>query len=237
VLFHRLTVLVSYYYYVDSLRILTYSAQGVDNVVQMTIVTADGRHITTNARTNSDLFWALRGGGGGTYGVLTSATYRTHPVLPVSSSFFTSNITNTTSAKTLISEYIRINPSLADAGWGGYGFFGADGLISLMVAPNVSIEQANATWSPFFEFAHKLAGEGVIVTNNFTVPYNGFYEWYQQFFNSDGQVGINQELASRLLSRDVLVKDHDKVTQTIFDIRGIAWQYVLTEKFRRLLST
>jgi hypothetical protein len=194
----------------------------------MIVVTADGQHITANAHTNSDLFWALRGGGGGTYGVLTSVTYQTHPSLPISGSFFLSNITNTTSAKTLISEFVRINPSLSDAGWGGYGFFSADALLTFMIAPNVSMEQANATWSPFFEFAHKLAGEGVTVTGNYTVPFNGFYEWYQQLFNSDGQVGVNQELGSRLLSRDILLTDHDKVAQTILDIGGIAWQYVPT---------
>ena len=32
---------------------------------------------------SADLFWALLGGGGGTYGILTSMTYRTYPSLPV----------------------------------------------------------------------------------------------------------------------------------------------------------
>ena len=45
---------------------------GVDNLVQVEIVTADGQLRTANNCTNSDLFWALTGGGGGNWGVVVS---------------------------------------------------------------------------------------------------------------------------------------------------------------------
>src|SRR5262249_34700918 len=44
------------------------------------IVTADGRTLVANACQNTDLFWALRGGGGGTFGVVTRMTLMTHPL-------------------------------------------------------------------------------------------------------------------------------------------------------------
>ena len=50
-----------------------------DNVTSMQIVTADGQIRTASAHTNSDLFWACRGGGGGNFGVVTSFTFATHP--------------------------------------------------------------------------------------------------------------------------------------------------------------
>jgi FAD/FMN-containing dehydrogenase len=50
-----------------------------DNVTSVQIVTADGQIRTANAKTNSDLFWACRGGGGGNFGVATSFTFTTHP--------------------------------------------------------------------------------------------------------------------------------------------------------------
>jgi len=50
-----------------------------DNVTSLQIVTADGQIRTANAKTNSDLFWACRGGGGGNFGVVTSFTFTTHP--------------------------------------------------------------------------------------------------------------------------------------------------------------
>ncbi|KAF7589020.1 hypothetical protein BBP40_004847 [Aspergillus hancockii] len=55
----------------------------VDNVLEFQIVTADGRLVTANHRQNPALFWALRGGGGGTYGVVTQATVRAYPDDPV----------------------------------------------------------------------------------------------------------------------------------------------------------
>lgn len=51
-----------------------------DNVRKMTVVTADGVTRTANGcNENKDLFWALRGGGGGTFGVVVDVTYETYP--------------------------------------------------------------------------------------------------------------------------------------------------------------
>jgi FAD/FMN-containing dehydrogenase len=51
-----------------------------DNVKSLQIVTADGQVRTCDSTRNADLFWACRGGGGGNFGVVTSFTFRTHPV-------------------------------------------------------------------------------------------------------------------------------------------------------------
>ena len=50
-----------------------------DRLVSATVVTADGASRTVSESTGSDLFWALRGGGGGNFGIVTSFTFNTVP--------------------------------------------------------------------------------------------------------------------------------------------------------------
>jgi FAD/FMN-containing dehydrogenase len=52
-----------------------------DNVLSMQVVTADGRVVRASEDENSDLFWALRGGGGN-FGVVTDFEYKLYPVGP-----------------------------------------------------------------------------------------------------------------------------------------------------------
>jgi len=52
-----------------------------DNLISVDIVTAAGDYLTASENQNSDLFWAVRGGGGN-FGVVTSFEYEAHPVGP-----------------------------------------------------------------------------------------------------------------------------------------------------------
>lgn len=57
-----------------------------DNMVSASVVLADGSLVVADEDSNPDLFWALRGGGGGTFGVVTSLTYRTWPAVTLAGS-------------------------------------------------------------------------------------------------------------------------------------------------------
>jgi hypothetical protein len=51
-----------------------------DNLLEATLVLADGSAVVANAKSHPDLYWALRGGGGGNFGIVTRFIFRTYPV-------------------------------------------------------------------------------------------------------------------------------------------------------------
>lgn len=51
----------------------------IDNLLEADMVLADGSLVTVNASQNTDLFWAIRGGGGN-FGIITSFKFQAHPV-------------------------------------------------------------------------------------------------------------------------------------------------------------
>jgi FAD/FMN-containing dehydrogenase len=54
-----------------------------DALTSATVILPSGQAVTASAAENPDLFWALRGGGGGNFGVTTSLTFATFPISDV----------------------------------------------------------------------------------------------------------------------------------------------------------
>ena len=69
---------------------------GVDNILEATLVTSDGQLITVNSTSNSDLYWAIRGGGGSAWGIFVSITLKLHKIpvggFSISTSTWTGNM-------------------------------------------------------------------------------------------------------------------------------------------------
>ena len=189
---------------------------GVDNALQFTVVLACGTYVTANAYQNSDLFWALRGGGGGTYGVVVTVTYRTHDILPTTVVTLAANFSTPAIAQNVTADYFSILPELSDAGFGGYGFLSTSSLLVIFLASNNSIAKGNATESSFLERVKAVAGPENVQSNTFTVP--SFYDAYLVFFNTTGQVGGTTELISRLVSTKTAKEQPGKVAQVALGI-------------------
>lgn len=77
------------------------------------MVTADGELKVANKASNPDLFWSLRGGGGGTFGVVVEATVKAHPDIPITTSIFQIN-TTTTSSNGLWQAYAYLHTHFVD---------------------------------------------------------------------------------------------------------------------------
>ncbi|KAF1923894.1 uncharacterized protein M421DRAFT_404884 [Didymella exigua CBS 183.55] len=72
---------------------------GADQIVALEIVLANGRFVTATESVNSDLFWAMLGGGGGTFGIISSAVVKVHPKIPVTTSSWTVTTSETVSVE------------------------------------------------------------------------------------------------------------------------------------------
>lgn len=189
---------------------------------------SSGSYLTANSHSHPDLFWALRGGGGGTYGIVTSVTYRTHPIVPVTGVFLTadSKINNNT-LRILISEFIRIQPSLADANFSGHALFSANSFQLFYLAHNVTQTEANKTIDPFFAFAKNLTSEGLNVSQALTAPFSSIYEWFTPRYPATALGGDNSELASRLISRNTIEHNSQGIADAIMSIDGgVIWKWV-----------
>ncbi len=93
---------------------------GAANALEMEVVTADGRIVIANRCQHSDLFWALRGGGGGTFGVVSRVTLMTHP-LPETFGAVGGTITAKTDEAfaTLLEAFVRFyRARLSEEHWG-----------------------------------------------------------------------------------------------------------------------
>jgi FAD/FMN-containing dehydrogenase len=62
----------------------------LDNIVEIQIITADGCIRNVSKTVEPDLFWALRGAGGGNFGIVTQFKFKVHPLPRVASYFFMS---------------------------------------------------------------------------------------------------------------------------------------------------
>ncbi|CAE6541701.1 unnamed protein product [Rhizoctonia solani] len=127
---------------------------GVDRVLQFRVVTPDGRARVANACQNKDLFWALRGGGGGTFGVVLEATSEIVPNR-VPTIALNWQLTPTPSNIKLFFE-ILVQNSLrwSQEGWGGY----LTPTMSILANPKLNATQAADSLKPLTDFLKNVSG-------------------------------------------------------------------------------
>jgi FAD binding domain len=123
------------------------------SLLEAQIVTADGAIRTANACTNSDLFWALKGGGGGSFGVVTKLTLRTHD-LPEFFGAASAKIkaANDAAFHELISRFMDFYAAqLFNPHWGESVTLTPDNSLEIgMVSSGLSAAQCNTIFKPFF---------------------------------------------------------------------------------------
>ncbi|KAF9977531.1 hypothetical protein BGZ75_010286 [Mortierella antarctica] len=172
-----------------------------DNVLQYTVVTADGTVKIANAFQNKDLFWALRGGGGGTFAVVVEAVYRTHPPLKtIQVATYQIYFKERETRHKLIKAWLSRQVDLSQDGWSGYAFIQDDFLKIAFSLTDKDWVFAQNSITPFFDYAESFEDAFVLGVVN---TYSSFWDAYaaSKLRMEDKNAGMNVVLGSRLIPR------------------------------------
>jgi FAD/FMN-containing dehydrogenase len=125
------------------------------SLLEAEVVTADGQVRIANAHTNPDLFWAIKGGGGGTFGVVTRMTLRTHALPEYFGGVFGEiTATSDTAFKALVARFVSFyRERLFNPHWGETVSLRDGRQLHLsMVFQGLDRAQAQAVWAPFLDW-------------------------------------------------------------------------------------
>ena len=141
------------------------------SLLEAEVVTADGQVRIANACTNPDLFWALKGGGGGTFGVVTRLTLETYELADRGgAAIFTVKAMSGPAFRELIRKFIAVYAErLFNPHWGGRIFLRSNDVLAIeMVSRGLDKAAAQAVWQPFLDWVgaapqdYRLTGKPII---------------------------------------------------------------------------
>ena len=124
-------------------------------LLEAEIVTADGKVRIANQCANPDLFWGIKGGGGGTLGVVTRLTLRTRELPEVFGAILGIIEASSDSAyRALIAKAISFYRSdLCNAHWGEKMIFSPRNRLEIsMLFQGLGQQEAQSIWAPFFDW-------------------------------------------------------------------------------------
>jgi hypothetical protein len=149
------------------------------SLMEAEIVTADGASRIANPCTNADLFWALKGGGGG-FGVVTRVTLRTHELPDTFGALFATIESASDSAhRRLTGKTVDFYANrLFNPRWGEQLRFGPRSLEIMMLFQGLGRVEAEAVWRPFFDWVAGAPQDFVLASppRSFAAPARHFWD-------------------------------------------------------------
>ena len=156
------------------------------SLLEAEIVTADGKIRVANASTNPDLFWALKGGGGGSFGVVSRVTVRLHE-LPqfFGGTNFTIKAASDDAYRGLIREFVSFyREHLFNDHWGEQVGLNPDNSLEIkMVFQGLDADQAKKVWQPFLAWvarSPKLYSVGRVVVGSLPAQRMWDMQWLKE---------------------------------------------------------
>jgi FAD/FMN-containing dehydrogenase len=189
-------------------------------LIEAEVVTADGVVRVVNACSEPDLFWALRGGGGGTFGIVTRVTLRTH-ALPDHFGGVSATIQATSDAsfRDLIGRFVAFyREHLFNAHWGEVVDFTPDNRLRIaMVFQGLTKQQATDAWAPFLASVRESPDRFVVVAPPAVIAIPARRFWDPAFLREYGAAFVVADDRPGASPRDVFWRgDQRQVGQYLY---------------------
>ncbi|KXG47233.1 FAD-binding, type 2 [Penicillium griseofulvum] len=212
-----------------------------DQVLEAQVVLASGSIVTANACQNSDLYFAIRGGGGGSYGVVTSMTVKVYPSKPVVAQSLMISPIKSDDINPLLEAVTDVHaqyPDIMDGGFSGYGSWSVNSPMKLFGDENVgythavaimgkSMADAQEIFEPLLKTLQKYNGTSLSVSVSwFEFPsYAAYYKAMSGMKQPVG--GANSALTSRMMGKTALTSSRTRLRSMIGVIGGKPAEYTI----------
>ena len=126
---------------------------GADNALEREAVTVDGQHLVATPEKNKDLYWALSGGGPGTFAVVLSLTARLHKDSVVGGTILSFNDSAVGNERfwDAVAAWHTILPSFLDSGNSFTYLVGAKEFTAYGTMPGADLNKTNQLLKPFLD--------------------------------------------------------------------------------------
>lgn len=174
----------------------SYYGMAADHILSINVVLPSGRFVTASAEENQDVFWAMLGGGGGTFGVLTSAVVEAFPIVTLTNSSiaFSSPESESSVFWQGVAKYLQFSRKVCEGGGIGFNFItfmnGTLGFNVGMEIPFISAQDMQQLTAPLFEELNEL---GFNLTNPLGTEHVG------PWLAPPGDLISNNRISSRLI--------------------------------------
>ncbi|KAJ7127936.1 FAD-binding domain-containing protein [Mycena epipterygia] len=168
-----------------------------DNTLEFHLVVASGELIKVNSISHPELFWAMRGGGGGSWGIIVSATFRVYPTFNVTYSTMELLASTNAAAGALAAVHAEHIFDLDSVRGGQYFWLtkisNTSSVLALTTYLKTTTAKGTALLAPFLSAALAIPGVSVLGRQDTYVSIN------DALYNADDSVGLNMVLGSRLI--------------------------------------
>lgn len=187
-------------------QLVTAYGLAADQVLEWEVLTPSGEYLIATPENNTDLYWALAGGGGGTYAVVLSVTVKAFPEGPVAGGQMVVQTKNSTALWEAIGIWYNQGPSYVESSRNNIQFFVTKETLTILsfTMPDQNASAVDDLLNPFISELKRLKLPYNLTTTNHETYIDSFIDSYGPLPYGN-LCPTDPIIASRLIPRSTLL--------------------------------